>query len=92
MKRITIVLVSVLLLMTVEADAVTSYIGDADGFGFGAGVGLLGTDKIPGERNGTGLLRHIKEHANDRSPPSSCLPCCHRPSGSWHAGSCPATE
>lgn len=56
MKRIPIVLVSVLLLMTVEADAVTSYIGDVDGFGFGAGAGLLGADHNPAERNATGML------------------------------------
>lgn len=56
MKRITIVLVSVLLLTAVNANAVTSYIGDADGFGWGAGTGLLGADHKPVERNATGLL------------------------------------
>ncbi len=56
MKRIYIILVSLLLLVAVEANAVTSYIGDADGFGFGAGAGLLGADKKPAERNSTGLL------------------------------------
>jgi len=56
MKRIYIVLVSLLLLMAVEANAVTSYIGDVDGFGFGAGAGLLGADHNPVERNATGML------------------------------------
>ncbi len=56
MKRIYIVLVSLLLLPPVGADAVTSYIGDADGFGWGAGTGLLGADHNPAERNATGLL------------------------------------
>ena len=56
MKRIYIILVSLLLLVAVEANAVTSYIGDADGFGWGAGSGLLGVDGNPAERNSTGLL------------------------------------
>lgn len=46
-----------LIVYSTNSYAVTTYVGDVDGFGFGAAPGLLGADGFPAERTGTpGLL------------------------------------
>lgn len=46
-----------LIVYSTNSYAVTTYVGDIDGFGFGGAAGLLGADGFPAERTGTaGLL------------------------------------
>ena len=55
-RRTVYLLVVVLFAWSANSYAVTSLIGDVDGFGFGAATGLVGFDGNPAERTGNGLL------------------------------------
>lgn len=57
MTRITTAIaVFLVLALATGSYAVTTYIGDVDGFGWGTAAGQVGADGNPAERNGTGLL------------------------------------
>lgn len=51
-------LVTALAIVVASADcyAVTSYVGDVDGFGYGSAAGYLGAYGGPADRNGNGIL------------------------------------